>query len=418
MTSESSREINSASILALPEGSENFVVYCDASHKGLGAVLMQKEKVIAYASRQLKIHWKKNYMTHDLELGAVVFAPRCGDEYALRYQSLRREKKEFETVNTKMDYHGLVIESFDYARSVALREDLMEKLTRQYLKEVDFSGERSASFRSSLNRDEVLIDEPLAILWTKSTLMEKPNSLKEPVEIMDRDVKLSYHISSDSSDESGDHRPSRVILFGDIPTVIPSTLVVAPETSTIAPVISSAAPVMEIDFTRAHFLLPSDFTIHMHRFFEAHALLIVHHYRTLMLYHWLVWGTGVTARPSSSHEFPIAPVITGSSGICRRSATLIRPGEAIPFGRPYHTHLNRPRKLLTARKRVGPLPARILASRHASPRSLDHHLSSSSSSSDSSPVHSLGLDAPDQAHSGSSTRDLSPRLCYPTRRAP
>nr|GFB06658.1 putative reverse transcriptase domain-containing protein [Tanacetum cinerariifolium]GFB06693.1 putative reverse transcriptase domain-containing protein [Tanacetum cinerariifolium] len=42
-------------ILALLEGSENFVVYCDASHKGLGAILMQKEKVIAYASRQLKV---------------------------------------------------------------------------------------------------------------------------------------------------------------------------------------------------------------------------------------------------------------------------------------------------------------------------------------------------------------------------
>ncbi|GJT77574.1 putative reverse transcriptase domain-containing protein [Tanacetum coccineum] len=54
-------------------GSENFVVYCDASHKGLGAVLMQREKVIAYASRQLKIY-EKNYTTHDLELGAVVFA--------------------------------------------------------------------------------------------------------------------------------------------------------------------------------------------------------------------------------------------------------------------------------------------------------------------------------------------------------
>ncbi|GJU31143.1 putative reverse transcriptase domain-containing protein [Tanacetum coccineum] len=63
----------SASILALPEGSENFVVYCDASRKGLGVVLMQREKVIAYASRQLKIH-EKNYTTHDLELGAVVFA--------------------------------------------------------------------------------------------------------------------------------------------------------------------------------------------------------------------------------------------------------------------------------------------------------------------------------------------------------
>ncbi|GKB58192.1 putative reverse transcriptase domain-containing protein [Tanacetum coccineum] len=62
-----------APILDLPEGSENFMVYCDASRKGLGAVLMQREKVIAYASCQLKVH-EKNYTTHDLELGAVVFA--------------------------------------------------------------------------------------------------------------------------------------------------------------------------------------------------------------------------------------------------------------------------------------------------------------------------------------------------------
>ncbi|GKB91191.1 putative reverse transcriptase domain-containing protein [Tanacetum coccineum] len=58
-------------ILALPEGNDDFVVYCDASHKGLGAVLMQREKVIAYASRQLKPH-EENYTTHDLELGAIV----------------------------------------------------------------------------------------------------------------------------------------------------------------------------------------------------------------------------------------------------------------------------------------------------------------------------------------------------------
>ncbi|GJW63770.1 retrovirus-related pol polyprotein from transposon TNT 1-94 [Tanacetum coccineum] len=67
------QKLCSAPILALLKGSENFIVYCVASHKGLGAVLMQKEKVIAYASRQIKIH-EKNYMTHDLELGAVVFA--------------------------------------------------------------------------------------------------------------------------------------------------------------------------------------------------------------------------------------------------------------------------------------------------------------------------------------------------------
>nr|GEW45212.1 putative reverse transcriptase domain-containing protein [Tanacetum cinerariifolium] len=67
------QKLCSALILALLEGGENFMVYCDASRKGLGIVLMQKEKVIAYASRQLKIH-EKNYTTHDLELGAVVFA--------------------------------------------------------------------------------------------------------------------------------------------------------------------------------------------------------------------------------------------------------------------------------------------------------------------------------------------------------
>ncbi|GJY62521.1 putative reverse transcriptase domain-containing protein [Tanacetum coccineum] len=70
----------SAPILALPEGSKDFVVYCDASHKGLGDVLMQREKVIAYTSRQLKIH-EKNYTTHDLELGSVMFALKIWRHY-------------------------------------------------------------------------------------------------------------------------------------------------------------------------------------------------------------------------------------------------------------------------------------------------------------------------------------------------
>ncbi|KAJ9561603.1 LOW QUALITY PROTEIN: hypothetical protein OSB04_006763 [Centaurea solstitialis] len=69
-----------APIMTLPEGTDNFVVYCDASHQGLGCVLMQNEKVIAYASRQLKIH-EKNYTTHDLELGAVVFALKIWRHY-------------------------------------------------------------------------------------------------------------------------------------------------------------------------------------------------------------------------------------------------------------------------------------------------------------------------------------------------
>ncbi|GKC34129.1 putative reverse transcriptase domain-containing protein [Tanacetum coccineum] len=74
------QKLCSASILVLPEGSENFVVYCDASHKGLGAFLMQREKVIAYRSRQLKVH-EKNYTTYELELGALVFALKMWRHY-------------------------------------------------------------------------------------------------------------------------------------------------------------------------------------------------------------------------------------------------------------------------------------------------------------------------------------------------
>nr|GEV38039.1 hypothetical protein [Tanacetum cinerariifolium] len=67
-------------IEALPEGTKDFVVYCDTSLKGFGAALMQREKVTTYACRQLKVH-KENYTTHDLELGAVVFSLRLWRHY-------------------------------------------------------------------------------------------------------------------------------------------------------------------------------------------------------------------------------------------------------------------------------------------------------------------------------------------------
>ncbi|GKF59150.1 hypothetical protein Tco_0175936, partial [Tanacetum coccineum] len=214
--------------------------------------------------------------------------------------------------------------------------------------------------------------------------------------------------------------------------------VVAPETSTIAPVISSAAPMVETTLfaspTRLCGLVPytgsdSDPPDEMTSLEHISLLPTISPFictdsseapdssdgppsQDPYVATIARWRSRVTTRPSSSHKFPIAPVTTPPR-IRRQSATLIRPGEAIRFGRPYHTHRNGPRKLLTARKRVGPLPSRRLASRHAPPCSPDHHSSSSSLSSDSSPVLSLGLDVSDQAPSGSSTRDVSPRLCYP-----
>ncbi|GJZ49604.1 putative reverse transcriptase domain-containing protein [Tanacetum coccineum] len=73
-------KLYNAPVLALPNGPKDFMVYCDASGLGLGCVLMQRGKVIAYASRELKIH-EKNYTTHDLELGAVVFALKIWRKY-------------------------------------------------------------------------------------------------------------------------------------------------------------------------------------------------------------------------------------------------------------------------------------------------------------------------------------------------
>ncbi|GKE02391.1 hypothetical protein Tco_1390374 [Tanacetum coccineum] len=216
-------------------------------------------------------------------------------------------------------------------------------------------------------------------------------------------------ISSNSSDESVGSPPSRVIIFGYIPNFIPSTSVVAPETSTIAPVISSAAPVVETTLVAS----PTGFC-------------------GLVPYS----GSDSNSPDEMSSLENISPLPAISLFLCTDSSEAPNSSDgppsqdpyvatishwrsrAIPFGRPYRTHLNGPHKLLTARKRVGPLPARRLALRHVSPHSSDHHLSSFSSSSDSLPVHSSGLDASDQAHYGYSTRDVSPRLCYPPRRAP
>ena len=74
------RLLTTAPILIIPERGLGYTVYCDASKDGFGCVLMQQEKVVAYALRQLRLH-EKNYPTHDLELGAVVFALKCWRHY-------------------------------------------------------------------------------------------------------------------------------------------------------------------------------------------------------------------------------------------------------------------------------------------------------------------------------------------------
>nr|GEU36928.1 putative reverse transcriptase domain-containing protein [Tanacetum cinerariifolium] len=99
-------------ILALPEGNDDFIIYCDASHQGLGAVLMQREKIIAYASRQLKPN-EENYTTHDVELGAVLkmkhsrkktSKPRTYEEWT---KNLKYILMELVVSRIKVGYHSL-----------------------------------------------------------------------------------------------------------------------------------------------------------------------------------------------------------------------------------------------------------------------------------------------------------------------
>ncbi|GJY03694.1 putative reverse transcriptase domain-containing protein [Tanacetum coccineum] len=117
------RKLCEAPILALPKGNDDFVVYCDASLQGLGAVLMQKEKVIAYASRQLKPH-KENYTTHDLELRAV-------KELNMRQ---RRWLELLADYDYEICYHPG--KANVVADALSRKTDSMETVTRVYIKEI------------------------------------------------------------------------------------------------------------------------------------------------------------------------------------------------------------------------------------------------------------------------------------------
>nr|GEY44417.1 hypothetical protein [Tanacetum cinerariifolium] len=117
-------------------GAEDFVAYCDASHKGLGAVLMQREKVISYASRQLKIH-EKNYTTHDLELGAVVQILKF-----LKKEELYAKFSKYEFWIPKVQFLGYVIENQGFVKVIRP----MTKLTQRKVK-FEWGDKQEAAFQ-------------------------------------------------------------------------------------------------------------------------------------------------------------------------------------------------------------------------------------------------------------------------------
>ncbi|GKB53175.1 reverse transcriptase domain-containing protein [Tanacetum coccineum] len=221
-------------------------------------------------------------------------------------------------------------------------------------------------------------------------------------------------ISSNTSEESVGYHAPRVILFGVIPAIIPvipevpivpADPIVTSEVGTVS-VVSPAEVLDSVDYSPSSDSDPSEDSLPPAPYFplfspflcfddtEADNEFEPAEQRPVSLSH-------DTLAPLS--EFPLAPVVA-SPGIRRRSAILVRPGEAIPFGRPYRTHLNRPRKLLTTRKRIRPILARRLAWRRVSHHSSDHHSSPDSSFSSEPSDHSLSRHTPpDTTDADSST---------------
>ncbi|GJY92467.1 hypothetical protein Tco_0508249 [Tanacetum coccineum] len=196
---------------------------------------------------------------------------------------------------------------------------------------------------------------------------------------------LVIPISSDSSKESvGSHVP-RVILFGTIPTsilvipVVPAEVPIAPADPLVVPevgvvsVISPTGVLDLVDYSSSSDSDPSEDSLPL-----APELPLVSPFLCSDDLEADSESEPAEQRPerheslTPSYEFPLAPIVAQPK-IRRRPAILVRPGEAIPFGRPYRTHPNGQRKLLTARKRVGPFPARRLAWRRVSHRSSDRH---------------------------------------------
>ncbi|GJZ10368.1 putative reverse transcriptase domain-containing protein [Tanacetum coccineum] len=122
-----------ALVLALPDGPDDFVVYCDASKQGFGCVLMQRGKVIASASRQLKTH-EKNYTTHDLELGVYIFDQKELNMRQMRWIELLSDYE------CEIKYHPskVIVDSLTKsAHFLPIREDYKtEKLARIYINEI------------------------------------------------------------------------------------------------------------------------------------------------------------------------------------------------------------------------------------------------------------------------------------------
>ncbi|GJS81718.1 putative reverse transcriptase domain-containing protein, partial [Tanacetum coccineum] len=341
--------------------------------------------------------------------------------------------------------------------TVAYRLELPEKLSRVH----------STFHVSKLKK--CMADEPLAIPLDEIQVDDKLNFIEEPVEVMDREERhASGHvfrlgpvwgcdslvsrakvienqvmtisvisISSDSSEGSVGTPAGRVILFGTIPTTIPDTtpVIIPPTTQTDTTVIPTETPIIAPTIPPSPDYTPAspDYSPASDSESDPSEDPSSDHIPPLPATSPFLSSDDDTTDsdspdtpPSPTHGTPFTEITSStqrSPVIPRRRVMILAPGQPIPHGRPYRYHLNGPVHMMTARKRVGPLPTHRLAVRH----SADHSSSDSSSeassdfhsdaSSDSSSRHSLSdhssPDLPSTSAGPSRKRRRSPMTSVP-----
>ncbi|GJY44934.1 hypothetical protein Tco_0433147 [Tanacetum coccineum] len=226
-------------------------------------------------------------------------------------------------------------------------------------------------------------------------------------------------ISSDSSEDSVGTPTGRVILFGTIPTTIPDTPVIPIETPTISPTIPPSP-----DYTPASpdYSPASDSEFDPSEDPSSDHIPPLPNISPFLSSDDEPTDSDTPDTPSSpTHDIPFTEITTSTQRspiIPRHRVILLAPGQPIPYGRPYRYHLNGPVHMMTARKRVRPLPTHRLAKRHPTNHSFSDSSSEASSdfhsdaSFDSSSRHSLS------DHSSPDLPNTSAGLSRKRRRSP